>query len=386
MSDFFQESLKRQQELIKSWMDVMPKVAPFTGTTVGLGDSSLLNDMYTNMVKSYQNMFGDWQKQFGSNPFFKGQPWTYNMFNTNETQVDVFNKIMNSTLVYNDLFKLYQSLIGKDAFASASEVKKFIEEKSSVYEKLTEDILTPFLPEGGKELFNNSKQLIKDYQELSNSFVAPWSDSAEDVAKDVQAAFKGDKNAYIDIYKRSFDCYEKTYGKFFNVSGFGATKEDTEQFLAGFDKFNKLYLAQVQLVALIEEVSKQNLIEVVQKFQEITKNGATPKTMKEFYDLFIKINEESFIKVFGTDEFSQLFGEYGKRAAEFKTESDLILEKLLAWAPVPKNSEMRNLYKTVYDLRKESYYNTKEIKTLKEEIAALKKIVAACNKKENGGK
>ncbi len=58
------------------------------------------------------------------------------------------------------------------------------------------------------------------------------------------------------------------------------------------------------------------------------------------------------------------------------------MERMLSPLPVPVDSDMKSLYKTVYDLRKEVRELRKEIEALKEAAAAAKGVDSS----ENGGK
>jgi len=101
--------------------------------------------------------------------------------------------------------------------------------------------------------------------------------------------------------------------------------------------------------------------------------------------LWVKINEDAFVKVFGTPQFSKIFCEFAQKACEYKIYSDKVLEQLLDWAPFPKNSEMVSLYKTVYELRKSGYQNTKQIEAMQEELTALKAAVDGLTKTAKKG-
>ena len=113
MNDLFQMSLEYQKKFAEKWMENLQKLNPNAQPT----DLAGLTEWYNQMVKSYQDMMTEWSKNFTTeNPFLKQQPWVFNPFNSNDTQFDVFNKIMNGSKVYTDLYKLYQNLVGKDPF------------------------------------------------------------------------------------------------------------------------------------------------------------------------------------------------------------------------------------------------------------------------------
>lgn len=368
MNDLFQMSLDYQKKFAEKWMENLKKLNPAQQPK----DLEGLTEWYSQMVKSYQDMMQEWAKNFtGENPFLQVQPWVFNPFNSLDTQADVFNKIMNSSKVYTDLYALYQNLVGKDPFQSAEEIQAFLKGQQAVYEGLADDILTPMIPAEAKELLNASKDVYHKWAAENEKLVAPWVDQAKASKAIYERIAKGDFAAYKDLYEGAVKAYEASYGKIFKVIGVGINRENNEQLLEGFDSFNRLYIAQTQLLAFVEDVAKNNMVEVIKRFQELVKPENQPKTMKDFVDLYVKVNDEVFTKLMAGDEFSKLFSEYGKYYAIFKQECDVYLEKVLGFLPFPKNSDMKELYKTVYDLRKQCYYDHKAIKALEKEVEEL---------------
>jgi hypothetical protein len=136
-----------------------------------------------------------------------------------------------------------------------------------------------------------------------------------------------------------------------------------------------MFISLSELMTLIGNVSKENMITVIETFGKLSREGKQPQSLKEFYNFWVRINEEAFVKVFGTPQFARIFGEFAQRSCEYKMYSDKVLEQLLDWTPFPKNSEMTNLYQTVYELRKSEYHNAKRIDAMQEELAALKATV-----------
>lgn len=381
MNDFWKKSLELQQSMVKNWMSTLHGATGAAG-----GDAK--NDMDFNplsvMMKTYQDMYANWQKQFADNPLMKTYPWSYNLFNTGNTPFDIANKMMNSGKTYTDLFNIWQKLTGKSPMETREEMMKFLEENRATFDRLAEDFLLPFVPETMRPLVAQSRELMKQYEGLGQDFAKPWLDISKKSTEEIQKMLQGDSSAYMGLYKSLNQAYEESFGKLFSATGLGLTKEQNEEIMSQFDSFFRMVLALTELMALVSDVSKDNMLSVVEAYQEMIKKGNAPKSMKEFYDMWVKINEESFIKVFATPQFSQIFGEFSKRACEFKIHCDKVLERSLNWIPVPKNSDMASLYKTVYNLRKSDYANTEEVQTLKNEVTALRQDVAALKDLVNG--
>ena len=380
IGEFFQKSFEMQQNMVKSWMDVMK---PAFGNQA---DTQAADNPVAAMSKMYQNMYESWQKQFMDSPWMKATPWSYNMFNTENPMFDMFNKMMNSGKSLNDLSSFWQNLLGKDQFASREEILKFIEDNKASYEKLAQDFMKPFVPEALRPLVDNAMALVKEYEAIGKDVAKPWMELGPKAAEDFKKVMQGDTTAYTGLYKNINAAYENSFGKLFNATGLGLTREQNEELMSQYDSFFKMNISLAELMSLVGDVSKENMVSVVETYQKMVKDGKQPQSLKEFYDLWVKISEDSFVKVFGTPQFSQIFCEFAKRSCEFKIHFDKVLEQTLGWMPFPKNTDMASLYKTVYELRKSDYRNTQQLASMQEELAALKAAVQQLTNSKKGDK
>ena len=65
------------------------------------------------------------------------------------------------------------------------------------------------------------------------------------------------------------------------------------------------------------------------------------------------MTEDAYEKLLLTDEFAKVFGDFSDRYAQFMIAQNKIYERMLSALPIPTNTDMKSLYKTVYDLRKD---------------------------------
>jgi hypothetical protein len=377
MGDFFKKSFEMQQNMAKAWTGV------FNPSAAGkAADDSPLSAM----TKMYQGIYEAWQKQFLDNPWMKLTPWNYNLFNSENTVFDMFNKMMNSGKGVADLADVWQQLAGKDPFKTRDEILKFIEDNKTAFEKLFRDFISPFVPDNLRPLVNNAVELVKLYESTGKDFTKSWLELGPKTADDFKKIMEGDTSAYAGFYKRVNEAYNESYGKLFNATGIGLTREQNEEIMSQFDSFFKMIISLTELMSLLADVSRENMVAVIEAYQRNVAEGKQPESLKEFYDLWVKINEESFVKVFGTPLFSRIFCDFAKRSCEFKIHFDKVLEQTLGWAPFPKNSDMSSLYKTVYDLRKSDYQNTKLIAEMREELDALRAAAGKPTDSKKGDK
>jgi hypothetical protein len=381
VGEFFKKSFETQQNMTKAWMNAVNPSA--TGAS---SEKSTGEDPLAAVTGLYQRIYETWQKQFMDNPWTKLTPWSYNLFNSENPMQDMFNKMMNSGKGLSDLSAVWQQLAGKDPFKTRDDILKFIEDNKAEVEKLSMDFLNPFIPDGLRPLLAGALELVKQYESAGKSLVKPWLDFGPNSADDFRKIAEGDTSAYGGFYKSLNEAYQESFGKLLGAAGLGLTREQNEVVMSQFDAFYKMVISLTELVSLMVEVARDNMVTVVETYGKMAADGKQPQTLKEFYDIWVKINEDSFVKVFGTPQFSRIFCDFAKKSCEFKIYLDKVLEQTLGWAPFPKNSDMASLYKTVYDLRKSEYRNGKQLEEIREELAALRAAVAQPGNSKKGDK
>ncbi len=99
--------------------------------------------------------------------------------------------------------------------------------------------------------------------------------------------------------------------------------------------------------------------------------GQASKTFKEFYTIWWTTNEETVNELFKSKEFSSLLGRVVDATMSHRKRLNDIMEEYLKTLPVPTRSEMNDLYKTLYQLKKVVRKSTRQVKELQEKIRTM---------------
>ncbi len=81
--------------------------------------------------------------------------------------------------------------------------------------------------------------------------------------------------------------------------------------------------------------------------------GQEVKSMLSLYQEWMSISDKNFVSLFESDEYSALMGEVSALQLKLKKDMEGQMEKMLHGIPVATRSELDELYKTIYDLKKE---------------------------------
>ncbi len=81
--------------------------------------------------------------------------------------------------------------------------------------------------------------------------------------------------------------------------------------------------------------------------------GEEVKSMMSLYQDWMSISDKTFVSLFESDEYSQLMAEVSALQLKLRKDMEAQMEKGLAGIPVATRTELDELYKTIYDLKKE---------------------------------
>ena len=82
-------------------------------------------------------------------------------------------------------------------------------------------------------------------------------------------------------------------------------------------------------------------------------NGEEIKSMLALYQEWMSISDKQFVSLFESDEYSELMAEVSALQLKLRKDMEGQMEKMLVNVPVATRSEMEEMYKTIYDLKKE---------------------------------
>ncbi|MBQ9059472.1 MAG: hypothetical protein IJ125_09835 [Atopobiaceae bacterium] len=258
------------------------------------------------------------------------------------------------------LYDLWQGMADPVSFARDFQDK---------YMDFMQDVFKGFLPEGATELMQRPMDFMDTCVNYYKQNFAPLLEVDEDILKRIA---NGDLNAYTDFFREFNAKYEETIGKYYNMMGLGLNRESNEDVMKAMSAYNKAMFATGELMSMVMSVSGDSATKLTTAYQNAITEGKVPTTFREFYDLWSSTTEEELVKLLNTDEFSKTFDNFADMYSQYMSANNKVIERMLSGLPIPTNTDMKSLYKTVYDLRKE--------------VRDLKRAIAGMQEKESGGK
>jgi polyhydroxyalkanoate synthesis regulator phasin len=90
----------------------------------------------------------------------------------------------------------------------------------------------------------------------------------------------------------------------------------------------------------------ENIMDKIGKGEEV-------KSMMTLYQEWMNISDKAYVSLFESDEYSQLMAEVSALQMRLRRDMEQQMEGMLSGVPVATRSEMDELYRTIYDLKKQ---------------------------------
>lgn len=148
------------------------------------------------------------------------------------------------------------------------------------------------------------------------------------------------------------EIYEKEFQKFFHIPQLGLNREYMERINDMMDKFNLLQTSQAEFSRLLYMPFQRSMGVMQEKISEMAESGKLPEDANEYYRMWIKILEGHFMTLFQTPEYLTALANTIKALSQFSRAKDEVMEDMLQSLPIAQQSELDDLAKEVYELKR----------------------------------
>ncbi|HMK34820.1 MAG TPA: poly(R)-hydroxyalkanoic acid synthase subunit PhaE [Desulfomonilaceae bacterium] len=165
------------------------------------------------------------------------------------------------------------------------------------------------------------------------------------------AAYKFE-NLDQDAFKAFTDLYEKEFRQFLNIPRLGLMRAYQERMSQAADRFNIFQTTMAEFVSLLYLPVEKSVKVVQEKIASLADEGKLPETSKDVYNLWLKVLEGHYMTLFKSPEYTSTLGKTIDALSEFITARQQILQDILQFFPIPTQTDMDELYKEIYLLKK----------------------------------
>lgn len=331
MNETFSQTQNAQQ-----WWNLLQQYSPANATELW----EKTNQNWTTFMKQYNNaMTASFEQMKGG-------------FSTGANK-NVFQEMVNATAGFNKFYEIWMPFmksIQENTFNSDSFKKAFDFNQN----KELMDKFFGFMPDGTQKYFEQSKEMfetnMKQFMEMG---------------KEQFQATKGMMNqmnpfAGQNLFENFLNGYQNMQSAFKNAVSPIARMATPNEYTQNMEEWANI--ADRMVIYNIKNAEMQSMMyqkgaEVMETLANLVaekiENGVEIKSITELYQEFLKINDQIFTTYFNTDAYSKLMAETSAMQLKLKKDIELQTEKMLVNVPVATRSELDELYKVIYDLKKQ---------------------------------
>ncbi len=242
------------------------------------------------------------------------------------------------------LFKaIQQKGVSTDSFKDLIDPAKYKEMLDRVF---------GFNPDAAAELADQVKKLLESWTHSSQGFMQPWMEASARGYRDLPQIMEGHPAAFMKIYHTMFSAFDSTVGRVFHIPAVGKDREKVELLLRSLDVLSAYLAKNTEFEHTMYITGLAACEKMIAAVAEKVSAGEEFKDFGEFFNLWITVNEKAYSSLFQTEDYAKMQGELLEASLDVRKHSFKLMELHLYDLPIALRSEMDDLYKTVYELKK----------------------------------
>jgi class III poly(R)-hydroxyalkanoic acid synthase PhaE subunit len=319
---------------------------------------------FMDMTRKYQESFRLPGATGGGMPAFGGSPNVYTswisaiqkaLLGTGAGDRDLVRETLSKTLsssnayqmlyeMWNPLFKAIQDkTFNPNTYTDMIDPKKYKEALDRVF---------GFDPEIVSQGALQASKLLEALTGSAQEFMKPWVEASMKNVKTFPLLMEGRPDAFMQAYHSLFNAFDTTFGRIFHVPPVGKDREKVELLLRSIDDLSVYFAKYTEYQHTMYLTGMVALEKVNASVIEKASKGEDLKCFDDVFDLWIHVSEGTYFELFQSEAFSKLQGELLGAGLNVRGHNFKLMELYLYDYPIALRSEMDDLYKTVYELKK----------------------------------
>lgn len=197
----------------------------------------------------------------------------------------------------------------------------------------------------------DTTELWKLYIKETQKFSQLWTASLETGLEPKQPLIEIDQLYWNLLYKES-------YGSLMQSPLLGPTRELSGKLLGAFDAWIQLYRADISYQVVLANVQIRSFEELMRKLILRSQKGEKIEDWRQFQKIWGYIADGVFEREFCSEDNLKIRGKFLNAVNTYNIHQQELMELWMKWLNVPVRSEVDEIHKNIYELRK-------EMKTLK---------------------
>lgn len=164
-----------------------------------------------------------------------------------------------------------------------------------------------------------------------------------------------------EIFNAWAGIYQDEIRKIYELPQVGLWREYQERAVRAMDKYNMFNASLIEFAYFLYLPLERSLKNFQKELLDKMDKGQTPEDLNSMYNDWLKKLENDYATMFHSREYTNAMGRALEGLCDYRLAKNSIVEDMLKTSPVPVQSDLDDLYKEIYFMKK-------RIRTLEKEI------------------
>ena len=212
-------------------------------------------------------------------------------------------------------------------------------------------------PESISSLLRGSEAMPEMLLNLAQSYLSGFGEMQKKAIERlgrVRTSAKAYEFQDIDenLFRNWTDIYQKEFKQFFQIPQLGLLRTYQEKANQVIDKYNFYQSTLAEYLSLLALPFNRTMQMMQEQLGEMAENGTLPEDSKVYYNMWVKVLEGHYMTLYQTPEYCETMARTINALTDYSAAKDAAMEDLLSLFPMARKSEMDDMARELYELKK----------------------------------
>jgi class III poly(R)-hydroxyalkanoic acid synthase PhaE subunit len=216
-------------------------------------------------------------------------------------------------------------------------------------------------PAGFAQASQDVNELWKLYLEEMQSVLNPWVESLQHSPAHMGEALTGGSSELVQLTNLYWDAYERTFGRLVQSPRMGFNRELEEKLLRGFDAWTDFRRVSMDYQMVLADTWSRVFERVMRELVTLNGQGKQIQSLRDLLRLWTDVADKELEESFQSETYVKAQSRLFNATMQYRLREQAIVETYLKMSYIPTRSEVDEVHRSIYELRK-------ELRTLKKEL------------------
>lgn len=207
---------------------------------------------------------------------------------------------------------------------------------------------------GAMRSSQDTAELWQIYLKQMQKFNQLWSDPLGLFTETFSRAATGKSSALVELNNLYWNLlYEESFGSLMQSPLLGLPREFNRKIIEGFESWRNLYKSSIDYEVVLGDIQVRSFEALMRKLVSLTEEKKSVTDWREFQALWSEIADDVFEKAFCDENNLKIRGKFLNALNTYRIQQQELMELSMKMMNLPLRSEVDEIHKTIYELRKE---------------------------------